>query len=55
MKFSNLHINWTAGKNLAFLDTLSQNTPPELLKREQKYKYHKTLSFFLQKTKHHHD
>ena len=30
MKFPNLHIVWTAGKNLALPDTLSRNTPPEL-------------------------
>ena len=34
MKFPNLHIVWTAGKNLAVLDTLSRNTPPELLTRK---------------------
>ena len=34
MKFPNLHIVWTAGKNLALPDTLSQNTPPELLTRK---------------------
>ena len=33
-KFPNLHIVWTAGKNLALPDTLSRNTPPELLKRK---------------------
>ena len=27
----NFHIVWTAGKNLALPDTLSRNTPPELL------------------------
>ena len=31
MKFPNLHIIWTAGKKLALPDTLSRNTPPELL------------------------
>ena len=31
MKFLNLHIVWTAGKNLAPPDALSRNTPPELL------------------------
>ena len=31
MKFPNLHIVWTAGKNLALPDTLSRNTPPELM------------------------
>ena len=34
MKFSNLHIVWTAGKNLALPDTLSRNTPPEILTRK---------------------
>ena len=34
MKFPNLHIIWTAGKNLALPDTLSRNTPPELLTRK---------------------
>ena len=29
INFSSLHTNWTAGKNLALPDTLSQNTPPE--------------------------
>ena len=31
MKFLNLHIVWTVGKNLALPDTLSRNTPPEIL------------------------
>ena len=31
MKIPNIHIVWTAGKNLALPDTLSRNTPPELL------------------------
>ena len=35
MKFPNLHIVWTAGKNLALSDTLSRNTPPELLTRKK--------------------
>ena len=33
-KFPNLHIVWTAGKNLALSDTLSRNTPLEQLKRK---------------------
>ena len=33
-KFPNLHIVWTAGKNLSLHDTLSRNTPPELLTRK---------------------
>ena len=34
MKFANLYIVWTAGKNIALPDTLSKNTPPELLTRK---------------------
>ena len=34
MKFPNLHIVWTAGKNLALPDSLSKNTPFELLTRK---------------------
>ena len=34
MKFPNLHIVWTAGKNLALPDTLSRNTLPELRTRK---------------------
>ena len=34
MKFPNLHIIWTAGKNLALPDTLSLNTQPELITRK---------------------
>ena len=51
MKFPNLHIVWTAGKNLALPDTLSRNTPPEKLQ----LKYHKILNFISQKMKHHPD
>ena len=51
MKFPNLHIFWTAGKNLALPDTLSRNTPPEKLQ----LKYHKILNFISQKMKHHPD
>ena len=35
MKFPNLHIVLTAGKNLALPDSLSRNTPPELLTRKK--------------------
>ena len=56
MKFPNLHIVWTAGKNLALPDTLSRNTPPELLTMlKLQLKYHKILNFILQKMKHHTD
>ena len=41
MIFPNLHIVWTAGKNLALPDTLSRNTPPELLTRKIKQHSHK--------------
>ena len=34
MKFPNLHVVWTAEKNLTLPDTLSRNTPPELLTRK---------------------
>ena len=34
MKLSNLHIVWTAGKNLALPDTISRNKSPELLTRK---------------------
>ena len=33
-KFPNLHIVWTAGKNFALPNTLSRNTPSELLTRK---------------------
>ena len=34
MTFPNLHIVWTAGKNLALPDNLSRNTRPELITRK---------------------
>ena len=34
LKFPNLHTNWTAGKNLGLLDSLSRNTSPEIIKRK---------------------
>ena len=34
MELFNSHILWTAGKNLALPDTLSRNTPLELLTRK---------------------
>ena len=55
MKFLNLHIVWTAGKNLALPDTISGKTPPELLKGKEQSKYHKQSSFSLQKMKLHQD
>ena len=38
MKFPHLHIIWTAGKNLALFDTISRNTPPELLTTVETHK-----------------
>ena len=49
MKFPNLHIVWTAGKNLALPDTLSRNTPPELLTRKTTVKIPKNIKFYLAK------
>ena len=40
MKFPNLHIVWTAGKNLALPDTLSRNTPPELHTHDEDHFHH---------------
>ena len=45
MKFPNLHIVWTAGKNLALPDTLSRNTPPELLTRKTTVEIPKNIKF----------
>ena len=47
MKFPNLHIVWTAGKNLALPDTLSRNTPPELLTRKTTVEIPKNIKFYL--------
>ena len=48
MKFPNLHIVWTAGKNLALPDTLSRNTPPELLTRKNKqFEIPKNIKLYL--------
>ena len=49
MKFPNLHIIWTAGKNLALPDTLSRNTPPELLTRKTTVEVLQKIKFFLPK------
>ena len=53
IKFPNLHIVWTAGKNLALPDTLSRNTPPELLTRKTTVEIPKKIKFYL--AKHHPD
>ena len=49
MKFSNLHIVWTAGKNLALPDTLSSKTPPELLTRKTTVGIPQNNKFYLAK------
>ena len=49
MKFPNLHIVWTAGKNLALPDTLSRNTPAELLTRKTTVEIPKNIKFYLAK------
>ena len=49
MKFPNLHIVWTAGKNLALPDTLSRNTPPELLTRKTTGEIPQKIKFYLAK------
>ena len=55
MKFPILHIVWTAGKNLALPDTLSRNTPPELLTRKTTVEIPQNIKPNLQKMKHHQD
>ena len=49
MEFPNLHIVWTARKNLALPDTLSRNTPPELLTRKTKVEIPQIKNFYLAK------
>ena len=49
MKFPNLHIVLTAGKNLALPDTLSRNTPLELLTRKITVEIPKNIKFYLAK------
>ena len=49
MKFPNLHIVWTAGNNLALPDTLSRNTPPELLIQKTTVEIPKNIKFYLVK------
>ena len=49
MNFPNLHIVWTAGKNLALPDTLSRNKPPELLTRKTTVEIPKNFKFYLAK------
>ena len=47
MKFSNLHIVWTTGSNLALPDSLSQITPPET--RKTAVEISKNIKLFLAK------
>ena len=49
MKFPNLQLVWTAGKNLALPDTLSRNTPPESLPRKTTVETTQNIKFFLAK------
>ena len=49
MKFLNLHIVWTAGKNLVLPDTSSRNTPPELPTRKTTVEIPKNIKFYLAK------
>ena len=49
MKFPNLHIVWIAGKHLALPDTLSRNTPPELLTRKTIVEIPQNNKFYLAK------
>ena len=55
MKIANLHIEWTAGKNLALHDTLSRNTPPEILTRKTTIETPQNIKFSLQQMKHYHN
>ena len=49
MKFPNLHIVWTAGKNLALPDTFSRNTPLELLTQKTTIEIPQNIKFYLAK------
>ena len=49
MKFTNLHIVWTAGKKILPCQTDSRNTPPELLTRKTTIEIPKNIKFFLAK------
>ena len=46
MKFPILHIVWTAGKNLALPDTLSQNTPLEIFTQKTTVEIPKNIKKF---------
>ena len=47
MRFPNLYILWTAGKNLALPDTLSRNAPPKLLTRKSTVEILQNIKFYL--------
>ena len=49
MKLPNLHIVWTAGKNLALPDTLSRSTPLELLTRKTTVEIPQNIKLYLAK------
>ena len=49
MKLPNLDIVWTAGKNLALPNTLSGNTPPDLLTQKTTVEIPQNIRFFLAK------
>ena len=48
-EISKLTYSWTAGKNLALPDTLSRNTPPELMTRKTTIEIPQNIKFFLAK------
>ena len=49
VKFLNLHILWTAGKNVALPDTLSRNTPAELITRKTTVEITQNIKVYLAK------
>ena len=49
MKFPNIHIVWTAGKNIALPGTLKSNTPPEQLTRKTTLEIPQNIKFYLAK------
>ena len=48
-KVPNLHIVWTAERNLSLPDTPSRNKPPELITRKTKVEIPQIIKFFLAK------
>ena len=49
MNFPNLHIVWTAGKNLSLPDILGRNTQPELITRKTNKAIPQKMKSFLAK------